>query len=56
MACAAQYMGDGRWYRGIVVSCSSTSEVEVFFVDYGNKELVSKQKVFKIFSCNDREF
>ncbi|CAG0891568.1 unnamed protein product, partial [Darwinula stevensoni] len=40
MTCAAQYTEDGRWYRGIVMSCSSTSAVEVFFIDYGNKELV----------------
>jgi len=37
--CVAFYDADGSWYRGRVVSCTS-GRVTVFYVDYGNTEVV----------------
>ncbi|KAK4011675.1 hypothetical protein OUZ56_020794 [Daphnia magna] len=37
VACVAQYTDDGGWYRGQVLNVEG-SEVEVLFVDYGNKQ------------------
>uniref|UniRef100_A0A803YGC8 Tudor domain-containing protein n=1 Tax=Meleagris gallopavo TaxID=9103 RepID=A0A803YGC8_MELGA len=40
--CLAQYSEDKRWYRALIVSdVTSAGEVEVMYVDYGNRELVS---------------
>uniref|UniRef100_A0A8C9EI40 Tudor domain-containing protein n=1 Tax=Pavo cristatus TaxID=9049 RepID=A0A8C9EI40_PAVCR len=40
--CLAQYSEDKRWYRALIVSdVTSAEEVEVMYVDYGNRELVS---------------
>ncbi|XP_048791278.1 tudor domain-containing protein 6 [Lagopus muta] len=41
-ACLARYSEDKRWYRALIVSdVSPAGEVEVMYVDYGNRELVS---------------
>jgi tudor domain-containing protein 1/4/6/7 len=37
VACVAQYTDDGGWYRGQILNVGAT-EVEVLFVDYGNKQ------------------
>lgn len=40
--CLAQYSEDRRWYRALIVSgVTPAGEVEVMYVDYGNRELVS---------------
>ncbi|KFQ24658.1 Tudor domain-containing protein 6, partial [Mesitornis unicolor] len=40
--CLAQYSEDEKWYRALIVSeAPSAGKVEVLFVDYGNRELVS---------------
>jgi hypothetical protein len=37
VACVAQYTEDNNWYRGQILNVGAT-EVEVLFVDYGNKQ------------------
>ncbi|NXH41872.1 TDR15 protein, partial [Dicaeum eximium] len=44
-ACVVKYPKDGKWYRAAVVQQVSTSEVDVFFVDYGYRERVSLKDV-----------
>ncbi|XP_037246995.1 tudor domain-containing protein 6 isoform X1 [Falco rusticolus] len=40
--CLAQYSRDKKWYRASVISeVPSAGKVEVIYVDYGNRELVS---------------
>nr|XP_056712900.1 tudor domain-containing protein 6 [Euleptes europaea] len=40
--CLAKYSEDGKWYRALIVRAGRpTEDVEVVYVDYGNKELVS---------------
>ncbi|KFV09676.1 Tudor domain-containing protein 6, partial [Tauraco erythrolophus] len=40
--CLAQYSEDEKWYRALIVSeVPSAEKVEVMYVDYGNRELVS---------------
>ncbi|XP_062407279.1 tudor domain-containing protein 15 [Sardina pilchardus] len=44
--CLAKYSEDGKWYRGIskpVLSCNEL--LNVFFVDYGNKQILEKSNV-----------
>jgi tudor domain-containing protein 1/4/6/7 len=41
--CLAKFQEDGRWYRSKVVDChpdGSRSHAKVFFIDYGNSEIV----------------
>ena len=38
----AEYSEDGLWYRAKILEVSSDSTATVFFVDYGNKETVTK--------------
>ena len=37
VACVAQYTDDNGWYRGQILNVGET-EVEVLFVDYGNRQ------------------
>ncbi|XP_054706758.1 tudor domain-containing 6-like [Uloborus diversus] len=39
--CMAKYSEDQAWYRAQIKSFSSQNECEVFFIDYGNSEVVS---------------
>uniref|UniRef100_A0A672UCZ3 Tudor domain containing 6 n=1 Tax=Strigops habroptila TaxID=2489341 RepID=A0A672UCZ3_STRHB len=40
--CLAQYSEDEKWYRALIISeVPSAEKVEVIYVDYGNRELVS---------------
>ncbi|XP_013386809.1 uncharacterized protein LOC106156225 isoform X2 [Lingula anatina] len=43
-ACVAQYAKDGGWYRGLVQGIRG-NQVQVYFVDYGNSELIPRAKV-----------
>ncbi|XP_042309328.1 importin subunit alpha-4 isoform X2 [Sceloporus undulatus] len=44
--CLAKYSEDNKWYRALIISkVNSTKEVEVAYVDYGNKEHVSVENV-----------
>nr|XP_060641302.1 tudor domain-containing protein 6 isoform X1 [Anolis sagrei ordinatus] len=44
--CLAKYSEDNKWYRALIISeVNSAEEVEVVYVDYGNKEHVSLKNV-----------
>lgn len=45
MVVVAQYSGDGSWYRAKVSSVDNDDSISVFFVDYGNSEVVSMDKI-----------
>ncbi|XP_072188446.1 tudor domain-containing protein 6 isoform X2 [Excalfactoria chinensis] len=50
--CLARYSEDKRWYRALVISeVTAAEEVEVMYVDYGNRELVS---ITSLRSINER--
>ena len=42
--CCAQYSADMQWYRSIV-EVTDGENIRVYFVDYGNSELVSRDKI-----------
>ncbi|XP_068252829.1 tudor domain-containing protein 6-like [Nyctibius grandis] len=45
-SCLAQYSEDEKWYRALIISeVPSAEKVEVIYVDYGNRELVSLTKL-----------
>ncbi|NXP17957.1 TDRD1 protein, partial [Scytalopus superciliaris] len=46
-ACCAQFSGNGRWYRAIVLEASQ-SAVKVLYADYGNTETLPLSKVLPI--------
>lgn len=43
--CLAKYSEDGKWYRGISKPVLSNELLNVFFVDYGNSQIVEKSNV-----------
>lgn len=49
VACVVKHAKDGKWYRGVVLKHLSQMEVDVLFVDYGNKETVFLRDVQAIF-------
>ncbi|KAM5173085.1 staphylococcal nuclease domain-containing protein 1 [Mantella aurantiaca] len=42
--CIAKYV-DGEWYRARVEKVESTSKVHVFYIDYGNREILSSTRL-----------
>ncbi|TRY58196.1 hypothetical protein DNTS_017407 [Danionella cerebrum] len=46
--CLAKYFCDGEWYRAQVYPVQSPQHVNVFFVDYGNKQVSEKSNVAAI--------
>ncbi|XP_067401015.1 tudor domain-containing protein 6 isoform X2 [Emydura macquarii macquarii] len=49
LVCLAKYSEDEKWYRALIISgVLSTEHVEVIYVDYGNKELVSVKNLRSI--------
>uniref|UniRef100_K7GGP5 Tudor domain-containing protein n=2 Tax=Pelodiscus sinensis TaxID=13735 RepID=K7GGP5_PELSI len=49
--CLAKYSEDEKWYRALIISGEhSVEQVEVIYVDYGNKELVSVKNLCSISS------
>ncbi|XP_067841369.1 tudor domain-containing protein 15 [Heptranchias perlo] len=46
--CLAKYFEDGQWYRAIARSVQSPAHFKVFFIDYGNTEIVDKNDVVPI--------
>ncbi|CAI5775017.1 Tudor domain containing 1 [Podarcis lilfordi] len=48
--CCAYFSGDGRWYRALVKEASSFEAFKVLFVDYGNCEEVTLDKIRQITS------
>ncbi|KAJ7341489.1 hypothetical protein JRQ81_005645 [Phrynocephalus forsythii] len=49
VACIVNHSKDGKWYRGVVLKHLSQTEVDVLFVDYGNKETVCLSELQAIF-------
>lgn len=41
--CAAKFV-DNQWYRAKVEKVTPSGDVSVFYVDYGNKAVISKAK------------
>ncbi|XP_043374938.1 tudor domain-containing protein 1 isoform X1 [Dermochelys coriacea] len=48
--CCAFFSGDGNWYRALVKKVSSDVAIKVQFVDYGNVETVTPDKLRQISS------
>lgn len=46
--CLAKYSEDGKWYRSFVWPAQSSLHFNVFFVDYGSKQVVEKKNVVSI--------
>ena len=46
--CVAQFSADDEWYRAKVLSVNANGNVNVLFVDYGNKELTQATKLAHI--------
>ncbi|XP_032877422.1 tudor domain-containing protein 15 [Amblyraja radiata] len=46
--CLAKYFEDGQWYRALACSVQSPAHFRVFFIDYGNTEIVDKNDVVPI--------
>ncbi|XP_046692906.1 tudor domain-containing protein 15 isoform X1 [Silurus meridionalis] len=46
--CLAKYSEDGKWYRSFVWSAQSSLHSNVFFVDYGSKQVAEKRNVLPI--------
>ncbi|XP_078245693.1 tudor domain-containing protein 1 isoform X2 [Pogona vitticeps] len=49
--CCAYFSGDGRWYRALVVEATTFEFCKVQFVDYGNCEEITLDKVRQISSA-----
>ena len=45
MVCLGQYTEDKEWYRGLIEEVISESNALVNFVDYGNKEVISLDRI-----------
>lgn len=48
MPCAAQYTVDKKWYRAKIIALPGKRMVEVFYVDYGNQELVAWNQIRRL--------
>lgn len=48
--CLCVSLGDGRWYRALVEESTSNETFKVQFVDYGNSEVVTLDKLRQISS------
>lgn len=45
---AAKFSYDNKWYRAEVINVVEDSQYEVFFVDYGDLEVLSIDNVFEL--------
>ncbi|XP_044301076.1 tudor domain-containing protein 6 [Varanus komodoensis] len=43
--CLAKFSEDEKWYRALIINKVNATEVEVAYVDYGNKECVSLENI-----------
>ena len=48
MPCAAEYTHDQKWYRAKVIGIPGNKMVKVFYVDYGNQEVLPWNKLRKL--------
>ncbi|KAK3542236.1 hypothetical protein QTP86_021397 [Hemibagrus guttatus] len=46
--CLAKYSEDGKWYRSFVWPAQSSLHFNMFFVDYGSKQVAEKKNVLPI--------
>ncbi|XP_076874009.1 tudor domain-containing protein 15 isoform X2 [Brachyhypopomus gauderio] len=46
--CLAKFFGDSMWYRSCVWPAQSNLHLNVFFVDYGNRQVAEKRSVLPI--------
>ncbi|XP_057710766.1 staphylococcal nuclease domain-containing protein 1 [Corythoichthys intestinalis] len=46
--CIAKFAEDGEWYRARVEKVESPAKVHVFYIDYGNREIVSSTRLAAI--------
>uniref|UniRef100_H3B3S4 Tudor domain containing 15 n=1 Tax=Latimeria chalumnae TaxID=7897 RepID=H3B3S4_LATCH len=46
--CLAKYFGDGQWYRAMAYPLESPFHLKVYFVDYGDTQIVEKKEVLPI--------
>ena len=44
----AKFSYDLSWYRGIVLETPQPDKYEIYFVDYGNKEVVEKDSIYSV--------
>lgn len=49
MVCAAQFSVDKQWYRARVIGLPGGSNVEVQYVDFGNKEIIHHKYIRKLY-------
>ena len=40
MLIGARYSKDSKWYRATIIECLKGRQVKVFFIDFGNEEIV----------------
>lgn len=48
MLCVALYTGDDKWYRAVIEDIPEKKQVDVRYVDYGNKERLWYKQLYKI--------
>ena len=48
MMCVAKYSGDDKWYRAVIEDLPGRRKVDVYFVDFGNRERLWYQQIKKI--------
>lgn len=48
IVCLAKYSEDGKWYRSFIWPAQSSLHFNVFFVDYGSKQVAEKKNVLSI--------
>jgi len=44
----AQFTADDAWYRGKVMKILGDDEYKIFYVDYGNSEIISSKRIRKL--------
>ena len=46
--CCAKFSQDGCWYRCKVIDVTAAGGVQLFYIDYGNKDCVSNDSVYRL--------
>ncbi|KAM7229241.1 hypothetical protein CapIbe_019357 [Capra ibex] len=47
-ACLAKRTADGKWSRALITGAQSSEYVNIIFVDYGDKEMISVKNIYSI--------
>lgn len=53
--CAAKFSEDQQWYRARVEKVQSSGQVEIFFIDYGNRDTVESSSLASLPSLGIRD-